>query len=181
MKDFFQEHLLVLNLIVHCVSIKKLEKVIEAIAENAESNYNKVVEELKAMNADGGKINSQKFWKLKKKIFKKSRDPPVAMFNKNGELLTNRKDIEDRAVEAYTERLKPNKIVEHLESYQDIENKLCETRLKLTKLNKTEPWTIPDLDQVIKDLDKDKSRDAICLKRFEACSLKIYELYEEQT
>ena len=66
------------------------------------------------------------------------RDPPVAMLNRNGELLTNRKDIEDRAVEAYTERLKPNKIVEHLESYQDIENKLCETRLKLTKLNKNE-------------------------------------------
>ena len=113
------------------------------------------------MKPDGGKINSQKFWKLKKKIFKKSRDPPVAMFNKNGELLTNRKEIEDRAVEVYTERLKPNKIVEDLESYQETENKLCEMRLKLTKLNKTEPWTMHDLDEVIKDLDKDKSRDAI--------------------
>ena len=78
------------------------------------------------------------------------------MFNKNGELLTNRKEIEDRAVEVYTERLKPNKIVEDLESYQETENKLCEMRLKVTKLNKTEPWTMHDLDEVIKDLDKDK-------------------------
>ena len=31
----------------------------------------------------------------------------------------------------------------------------------MTWLNKTEPWTRHDLDQVIKDLDKDKSRDAI--------------------
>ena len=51
--------------------------------------------------------------------------------------------------------------MEDLESYQETENKLCEMRLKLTKLNKTEPWTMHDLNEVIKDLDKEKSRDAI--------------------
>ena len=79
------------------------------------------------------------FKTLKKKIFLKSRDPPVATLNKNGELLTNRKDIEDRAVKVYTERLKPNKIVQELELYQETENKLCEMQLKMTKLNRTEP------------------------------------------
>ena len=139
----------------------ELEKVVEAIAAEAERKYRTVVRELKAMKPDGGKINSQKFWKLKKKIFPKSRDPPAAMLNSKGDLLTNDREIKDRAVEVYKERLKPNKIVTYLESYEQTENKLCEMRLKLAKLNKTEPWTLQDLEQVIKDLDKDKSRDAI--------------------
>ena len=142
-------------------SKKELEKVITAIAEHAEGNYNKVITELKTMNPEGGKINAQKFWKLKKKICPKSKDPPAAMFSSKGELLTNKKEIEERAVEVYTDRLKPNKIVHHLESYEETENKLCELRLKISKLNKTKPWTNEDLEQVIKDLDKDKSRDAI--------------------
>ena len=39
----------------------------QAIAFNAVSNYKKVMEEIKTINPEGGKINSQKFWKLKKK------------------------------------------------------------------------------------------------------------------
>ena len=50
---------------------------------------------------------------------------------------------------------------DHLKSYEETENKLCETRLKLSKLNKTDPWTLDDLNQAIKDLDRDKSRDAL--------------------
>ena len=49
----------------------------------------------------------------------------------------------------------------HLKSLEETENKLCEIRLKLSKLKKTEPWTNEDLERVIKDLDNGKSRDAI--------------------
>ena len=39
-------------------------------------------------------------------------------------------------------------------------NKLCEARMKLVKLNKTEPWDKEDLLVVLKKLGKYKSRDA---------------------
>ena len=52
-------------------------------------------------------------------------------------------------------------IEEHLKSYEEVENKLCKARLDLTKLNKTDPWTIEDLNLTIKDLDNNKSRDAL--------------------
>ena len=158
-------------------SKNELEDVIEAIAAHAEGNYKKVVTELNTMNPEGGKINTQQFWKLKKKICPKSRDPPAAMFSSKGDILTNKKDIEERAVEVYTDRLKPNTIVEHLKSYEETENKLCELRLKISKLNKTKPWTLEDLEQVIKDLGKDKSRDAIGhaneLLKCAGCDLKL--------
>ena len=38
---------------------------------------------------------------------------------------------------------------------------MCKAKLDLSKLNKTEPWSIEDLKQAIKDLDNNKSRDAI--------------------
>ena len=59
------------------------------------------------------------------------------------------------------ERLKPNEIEEHPKSFEETENKLCELRLKLTKSNVTEPWSMEDLDIAIKDLGRGKSRDAL--------------------
>ena len=89
-------------------SVNKMKEVIEAIALNAEKKYDKVVKELENMKPDGRKINSQKFWKLKKSICPKTREPPAAMMDKQGNLLTNNKAIEERAIEVFTERLKPN-------------------------------------------------------------------------
>ena len=44
---------------------------------------------------------------------------------------------------------------------EEITNKLCLTSLKLTKENKSEPWKMDDLEEVLKALAKDKSRDAL--------------------
>ena len=83
------------------------------------------------------------------------------MLDNQGNLLTSKVDIENRAVEVYTERLGANKIKEHLKSCEQSVNKLCETRLKLTKMISTEPWIMEDLDTAVADLDNGKSRDAL--------------------
>ena len=114
-------------------SANDLKEVIEAIAVQAENKYNKVVTELASMKPQGRKINSQRFWKLKKKICPKTRKPPVAMKDEKGNHLTNQKAIEERAIEVFTERLKPNKMEVHLKSIEETENKLCKMRLKLSK------------------------------------------------
>ena len=123
-------------------SKEAVANVIEDIAKAAEAKYTKVMEELSKMKPDEGKIDAQKFWKLKKKICPKSKYPPAAIFNMKGDLLTNKRDIEERSVEVYTERLKPNKMVKQLESYEETVNKLCELRLRMTKINKSDPWRI---------------------------------------
>ena len=86
-----------------------------------------------------GRIDAQKFWKLNKKLFPKSRDPPVAILDKRGNVLTEDNSIKDRVLEVYSERLEPNKINEHLKLYEKAVNNLCESRPKLTKSQKTEP------------------------------------------
>ena len=44
-------------------SIEELKKVISDIANESEDKYKLVVEELNKMITEGGKINSQTFWK----------------------------------------------------------------------------------------------------------------------
>ena len=100
-------------------SKEAIEEVVEAIARVAEAKYVKVIDELNQMKPEGGKIDSQRFWKIKKKLFPKSRDPPSVMLDKEGNLLTTDKAIKNRALEAYKERLQPNKIKEHLKSLEE--------------------------------------------------------------
>ena len=104
-----------------------------------------------------GKMNPN----LKKRLFPESMDPPTVMMDNEGNILTTDKAIESCALEVNKERLEPNKIEEHLKSYEEANNKLCETRLKLTKMNKTDPWSIEDLQEALQDLGNNKSRDAL--------------------
>ena len=54
--------------------------------------------------AEGGNVSGE-IWKLKKHIFPKSRDPPTAMMDEDGILVTNKEDIKDMAIKAYEHRL----------------------------------------------------------------------------
>ena len=63
-------------------------------------------------------------------------------------------------MEVFENRLEGNKINDSLKTLEADTNKLCELRLKLSKLEKTKPWDIEDLKLALKGLAKDKSRDA---------------------
>ena len=119
------------------------------------------MKEFKEMRPEEGKIYTQKFWKIKKKMAGKYTDPPAAMFDDKQNLLTSEQAIKERAIEVYKERLKGNPVKKHLEDHEQNVNKLCEARLKLVKLNKTDPWTEDDINQALKDLDDGKARDAM--------------------
>ena len=139
----------------------ELDKVIKDIAQMAEERYQKVMEELNDMKPSEGKINAQKFWKIKTRMCKRNNDPPTAMMDADGKLLTSNCAIKARALEVYTQRLDGNKIEAQLEDYEKDVVKLCESRLKMCKLKRVNPWTMDDLNLAIKDLDKGKSRDAL--------------------
>ena len=103
-------------------SKEELEEVINAIAEAAEKRYDKVVQELNKMKPEEGRIDAQKFWKMKKRLFPKNNDPPSAMLDKDGTILTSKTEIEKRAIDVYTDRLKANKIKDHLKDYEQTAN-----------------------------------------------------------
>ena len=91
-------------------SKKELKAVVKAIADIAETNFNKLKHHLDQMKPDDGLIKPNEMWKLRKKMCPKNRDPLTAMEDKNGNLLTANKAIQDRALEVYSERLENNNI-----------------------------------------------------------------------
>ena len=95
----------------------------------AEENYRNVKEELEKVKTNKGVMNSKQIWSMK------SKDPPTAMLDSRGNLLTTDEAIQNRATEVFADRLEGNKMEEHLEDIEDDTNKLCQLRLKLSKLN----------------------------------------------
>ena len=137
----------------------ELEDVIKEIADNAETNFKKLKKELECINADSGRLDANKLWKLRKKMCPKLRDPPTAMMDRHGNVLASEKAISERAVEVYEERLANNKIKPHLTDLEQDTNKLCEIRLEISKKNTTDPWNMEDLKIALKQLHKNRSAD----------------------
>ena len=76
-------------------SKEEVQNVVKAIAIEEKKKYQTLMTELDMINSNDGRINDQKFWKLNKKMFPKSRDPTSAIFDKKGNLLTADKAIEE--------------------------------------------------------------------------------------
>ena len=138
----------------------ELEQVENKLAELcAEKNYNKIKEEISDIKHEEGGINSGKLWKLKKKLSPKCRDPPTAMLDQEGDLVTSPKLIEKLAVDVFRNRLKNRQIKEELSELKKDKDETCKLRLKIAARNKTPPWTMEELNTVLKYLKKNKSRD----------------------
>ena len=112
-------------------SKNKFKNVVKEIAEKAEYNFNKLKGELESIRADAGKLDANKLWKLRKKMCPNNRDPPTAMMDKHGNLLTSDEAISNRAVEVYSERLSNNKIQSNLKEFEKDTNTLCELGLNI--------------------------------------------------
>ena len=108
--------------------------------------------------AEGGNIQNE-IWKLKKHMCPRSRDPPAAMMNDQGLLVTDQNAIKEMAKKAYSERLRNRPIREGLENIKDAKELLAEKVKEVAKTNKTDPWSwnMDDLNAVLKRLKINKS------------------------
>ena len=143
-------------------SREELVKVEEMLANLcAKSNYEKIKEEINNIKCDEGGVNSGNLWKLKKKLNPRCRDPPTAMCDVYGNLVTSDTAIRSLAVETYRKRLENRKMKDDLKHIQEDKEELCKLRIKLAKKNKTPPWTMAQLETVLNYLKKNKSRDPL--------------------
>ena len=99
--------------------------------------------------------NQLKTWKLKKKLVpKNSEDPPSAKMNPEGELVTDKSELEKLYLQTYIDRLKPNPVPEDLKDIFELKNLLFDLRMSRSSENKSSDWTMKNLTDVLKNLKK---------------------------
>ena len=88
-------------------SKEELNKIEEELAiKCAEDNRKKILDEIEGIDCNDGGVNSGKLWSLRKKLCPKSRDPPTAMVDSSGNLVTSPPVIEEIALDTFKNRLK---------------------------------------------------------------------------
>ena len=140
-------------------SMKELTEIEELLADKANENYNMVEKLVSALDGEEGGFRAEKLWKLKKKLFPKSKDPPMAMVDKDGNLQTEAEKVNEIGLETIIKRLENRQIKEGMEYVKTFREELCDERLKTASENKTLPWTMSDLEAVLEYLKKEKARD----------------------
>ena len=78
---------------------------------------------------------------------------------KSGNLLTSQKSIEKASIEVYKDRLRNRQIKPNLQHIKNDKEILSQKILNIASKNLTPDWTMENLEKVLKNLKKDKSRD----------------------
>ena len=146
------------------ISAKELQKVEEELADLcAKDNVSKIKDEISDFTCTDTGVHPGKLWRLRKKLFPSYREPPTAMKDEAGKVVTSIDEIEQLSITTYENRLKNRPMLPELEYMKNEKEFLCELKIKAAKTNKTALWTESDLEKVLKSLKKSKSRDPLGL------------------
>ena len=142
-------------------SKKQLENVESELCNKySEVMFKNIMNEVKGIeDSEDGGFNAGRLWKLKKKLSPKASDPPTAMLNSDGKLITSDDDIKAEAVKHYKNVFKEREIIEDLKDFKVTRENLCHKRLQKASRNKSQEWSITDVTSVLKCLKTGKSKD----------------------
>ena len=127
----------------------------------ADDNLKIIKEACEGLTCEEGGVNVAKLWKLKKQLRGIWQEPPTAMLDPSGNLVTTSKALEALSLQMYKERLTGHEIKEGLNLHKVQREQLFEQRLKEEQQNKTPNWTEDDVNTALKQLKNNKSRDPL--------------------
>ena len=143
------------------VRIIQIEEEIEK--EVTEDYQKELMETLRELGQSEHSVNGDKrkqIWKLLKKNYPKILTAvPVGKKDGKGNIITNHDGLKKLYLQTYVIRLRNRPIQPDLEEMMKLKTKLFELRLQLSKKEKSQPWTMEDLNRALKSLKKDKARD----------------------
>ena len=140
---------------------EKIDEIEEKLSNLvSKKNRDKVVNNFKSLDGTFGDNFATGMWNIKKKIFPKNKPTlPTAKLNINGMLVTSRFDVKRLYLDTFTFRLRDRPIKTGYEHIQKLTEDLCRERLMLSNKNKTNDWTMDDLEEALAQLKKNKARD----------------------
>ena len=127
----------------------------------ADDNLKIITDACEGLTCEEEGVNAEKLWKLKKQLRGILQEPPTAMIDPNGNLVTTNKALENLSLQLYKERLTGHEIKEGLSLHRVQREQLFEQRLKEAQTNKTPDWTEDDVNTALNQLKNSKSRDPL--------------------
>ena len=98
-------------------------------------------------------------WRLKNKLWPKPKDPPMAKYDEKGNLISAQEALKKLYLDHYIKRLAHRDIrAEYRENYNK-KVALWKLRSGRLKVKVTPDWTVKELQNAIKLLKNNKSRD----------------------
>ena len=138
----------------------KLNQIEEKLSKLSSSRNLKIVaEHLKLLEDNGGKFSQTGMWRLKTKLWPKPKDPPMAKFDRKGNLISAPNALKKLYIDHYVQRLEHRDIrPEYVENYNK-KVALWKLRSQRLKMKVTPDWSLKELRNGIKLLKNNKSRD----------------------
>ena len=140
---------------------EEIRKVNENICEiESRENREKIMKHFNSFNDDPEKINLQQMWKLNKKLWPKCGTVlPSAKKNHRGKLVSNPVAIKTLLTREYKDRLRKRPVRSDFSDMRIRRNKIFKMKMKVAGKKKSPDWTMKDLEVVLKNLKRNKSRD----------------------
>ena len=112
----------------------------------------------------------QLMWKMKKRMWPKKKSTlPVAKLNQVKKLVSSPREIKAALYQEYQERLRKRKIRPDFQQQKDMDKKLVELKVNEARHNKSEPFTLSELESTLNNLNKGRARDpeGFCAELFQ--------------
>lgn len=131
----------------------------EIAAECAEKHFTMVSDNMKQVTEFDGGFNTNKMWKLKRKLINRGSEPLSSKIDLDGKLVTNPDLLKKLYLETYVDRLRNRKMSTELLNLKNLREELFRLRLERAKLDKSPPWEMSHLDKVLSKLKPNKAMD----------------------
>ena len=125
----------------------------------AEKNVRLITEHFDQLSGSSGAFSLPKMWNLKKRIFPKNKEVPMAMKDSNGNLIRGKIGLKQLYKDTYIDRLSEKTISAGWEDIKEKKEELFSLRLKKSSMIKSKDWTLQDIRSVCKNLKNGKARD----------------------
>ena len=106
-----------------------------------------------------GAFNPRGMWKVKSKLFPRTKDPPTVKVDANGNKITSLTSLKNLYMKTYISRLEHRKMRPQFLELEKLKEELWELRLIQLKSRSCEPWTLSDLRRATMELKSNKCRD----------------------
>ena len=144
-------------------SLKHIEEEISEILakEGRDKAY-----QFKKFSAENGSTSVSDMWILKKRLWpKKNVTIQTGKINHQGKLVTSPEDIKSLLYKEYNERLRARPEHPKMKEIFEAKKKAFESKILEAKLNKTQDWTMSQLESVLTKIGHNKAQDPYGVNR----------------